>query len=46
MVMNTQEELRQAVTELQSGTFIKLGNASLVRVADLKQQLSHLTFAD
>jgi redox-sensitive bicupin YhaK (pirin superfamily) len=22
-VMNTQEELRQAVTELQSGTFIK-----------------------
>jgi redox-sensitive bicupin YhaK (pirin superfamily) len=23
IVMNTQEELRQAVTELQSGTFIK-----------------------
>jgi len=46
MVMNTQEELRQAVTELQSATFIKLRSASLVRVAGLKQQLQHLTFAD
>ena len=45
MVMNTQEDLRQAVTELQS-TFSSTGNASLVRVVGLKHQLPHLTFAD